>query len=143
MWQANFSTTTTDVTAEQLYCALTDVSTWNQWDKGIAYTKVLGEVKAGGAFLLKPKGGPIVKLTIEKMWPFELIDVAHLPLAKMRTIHKYVRVGDVTHIHLQLQIWGALGFLWRKIIGENQIRDAATQLQALIDYAREEYKEAA
>ena len=51
-------------------------------------------------------------------------------------VHEYVRVGDVTHIHMDLQIWGLLGFVWRKIIGENHIKDAAVQTQALIDYAR-------
>jgi len=37
---------------------------------------------------------------------------------------------------MDVQIWGLLGFVWRKIIGENQIKDAAMQTQALIDYAR-------
>jgi hypothetical protein len=51
-------------------------------------------------------------------------------------VHKYVRVGDTTHIHMDLQIWGLLGFVWRKIIGENHIKDAAVLTQAFIDYAR-------
>jgi len=135
MWQANFQTTT-DVPAENLYRAITDFNAWNKWDDGIEHTQLIGEAKAGSVVMLKPKGGPIVKLTIEKMWPFEVIDVAHLPLAKMRTTHKYVRVGDTTHIHMELQIWGPLGFVWRKIIGENQIKDAAIQAKALINYAR-------
>ncbi|RZA07665.1 MAG: polyketide cyclase [Moraxellaceae bacterium] len=135
MWQANFQTTT-DVSAEKLYQAMTDFNAWNKWDHGIERTQLIGDAKAGGVFMLKPKGGPEVKITIEKMWPFEVIDVAHLPLAKMRTVHKYVRVGDTTHIHMELQIWGLLGFVWRKIIGENQIKDAPVQTQALINYAR-------
>jgi hypothetical protein len=135
MWQAHFQTTT-DVPAENLYRAITDFNAWHKWDDGIEHTQLIGEAKIGGVFMLKPKGGPAVKITIEKMWPFEVIDVAHLPLAKMRTVHKYVRVGDTTHIHMDVQIWGLLGFVWRKIIGENQIKDAAVQTQALIDYAR-------
>jgi len=142
MWQAHFQTTT-DVPAEYLYCALTNFNAWNQWDDGIEYTELLGDAKAGSEFTLKPKGGPAVKIVIEKMWPYEVIDVAHLPLAKMRTIHKYERVGDATHIYMELQIWGPLGFLWRKIIGENQMKDAAAQTEALIEYAREEYAEVA
>jgi Polyketide cyclase / dehydrase and lipid transport len=137
MWQANFQTTT-DVPAEKLYKVITDFNAWSKWDDGIEHTQLMGEAKTGGEFMLKPKGGPAVKITIEKMWPFELIDVAYLPLAKMRTIHKYVQVGDTTHIHMELQIWGLLGFVWRKIIGENQIKDAAVQTQALVDYARAE-----
>ena len=142
MWQANFHTTT-DVPAENLYRAITDFNAWNKWDDGIEHTQLLGDAKTGGAFMLKPKGGPVVKITIEKMWPFEVIDVAHLPLAKMRTVHKYERIGDITHVRMAVQIWGPLGFLWRKIIGENQIKDAPAQTKAFIEYAREEYKVAA
>lgn len=135
MWQAKFQTTT-DVPAENLYRAITDFNAWNKWDEGIEHTQLMSDAKPGGVFMLKPKGGPAVKITIEKMEPYEVIDVAHLPLAKMRTSHRYVRVGDTTHIHMELQIWGPLGFLWRKIIGENQIREAAAQTQAFINYAR-------
>jgi hypothetical protein len=137
MWQANFKTTT-DVSPEDLYRVLTNLNAWKQWDKGIEYTQLLGEAKTGRAFMLKPKCGPVVKITIEKMWPFEVIDVAHLPLAKMRTVHKYTRVGNTTHIYMELQIWGALGFLWRKVIGENQMKDAAVHTHAMIEYARTE-----
>jgi len=135
MWQANFKTTT-DVPAENLYRAITDFNAWNKWDDGIEHTQLISDAKTGGEFILKPKGGPAVKITIEKMWPFELIDVAHLPLAKMRTVHKYERIGDTTHITMKVQIWGLLGFLWRKIIGENQIKEAGVQTNALIEYAR-------
>lgn len=135
MWQSSF-TTTTDVSAEKLFKTITDFNAWAQWDDGLEYTAIEGPAKTGAAFTLKPKGGPAVKITIEKMWPFELVDVAHLPLAKMRTIHKYTREGDTTRIDMQVQIWGPLGFLWRKIIGENQIKDAPKQTQAFIEYAR-------
>lgn len=135
MWQANF-TTTTDVPAENLYRAITDFNAWHRWDEGIEYTQLQGAAKAGSQFVLKPKGGPAVKITIEKMWPYEMVDVAHLPLAKMRTIHKYERIGDKTHINMQLQIWGPLGFVWRKLIGENQIKEAEQQTRALVAYAR-------
>lgn len=135
MWQASFQTTT-DVPAENLYRAITDFNAWNKWDNGIEYTRLLGEAKTGSAFMLKPKCRPAVKITIEKMWLFEVVDVAHLPFAKMRTIHKYKRIGDTTHIFMDIQIWGALGFLWQKMIGENHIKDAPIQTQALIEYAR-------
>ena len=135
MWHANFRTTT-DVSAVKLYKAITDVNAWHKWDDGIEYTQLLGEAKTGSVFTLKPKGGPAVKITIEKMWPFEVIDVAHLPFAKMRTIHRYEPIGDTTHIFMDVQIWGLLGFLWQKIIGENQIKEAAGQTNAMIEYAR-------
>lgn len=135
MWQSRYSTFT-DVPAENLYRAITNFNAWSEWDKGLEYTKLQGQPIIGAEFMLKPKGGPEVKITIEKMWPFEVIDVAHLPLAKMRTLHKYTQEGDKTRIDMEVQIWGPLSFLWRKIIGENQIKEAPEQTQAFIEYAR-------
>ncbi|RZA06478.1 MAG: hypothetical protein EOO68_04885 [Moraxellaceae bacterium] len=135
MWQANFQTTT-DISAEQLYKAITSIENWHQWDKGIEYTRLPDGPKVGSIFLLKPKDGPEVKITITKMWPFEMVEVAHLPLAKMKTTHKYIRLGDKTHIYIAIEITGLLAFLWRKVIGENQMREAGNQTTALINYAR-------
>ena len=135
MWQANFQTTT-DISADKLYKAITSVEDWSKWDKGIEYTRLIDDVKVGSDFVLKPKDGPEVKLTITKLWPHEMVDVAHLPLAKMTTTHKYMRIGDKTHIYFAIEITGFLGFLWRKIIGENQIKEAQEQTTALINYAR-------
>lgn len=136
MWQSSY-TTQTDVPAEQLYRAITNFNNWANWDEGLEYTQLTGQAVTGGHFVLKPKGGPLVKMTIEKMWPYEVVDVAHLPFAKMRTTHKYVTEGDKTLVHMEVQIWGLLGFLWRKIIGENQIKDAPAQTEAFIAYARQ------
>ena len=135
MWQAKYETTT-DVPAEKLFRAITDINNWNKWDEGLESTKLEGIARAGAEFALKPKGGPNVKLTIDEIRPYCLVDTAHLFLGKMRTSHEYVQNGGQTIIRFQVEVWGLMGFFWRKVIGENQIKEAAAQTQALISYSR-------
>jgi uncharacterized protein YndB with AHSA1/START domain len=135
MWQAKYETTT-DVPAEKLFRAISDVNNWSKWDDGLESTKLEGDAREGAEFTLKPKGGPNVELTIDEIRPYRLVDTAHLFLAKMRTSHEYVQNGDRTTVRFQVEVWGLMGFFWRKVVGENQIKEAATQTRALIDYAR-------
>lgn len=50
--------------------------------------------------MLKPKGGPNVKMTIDEIKPYRLVDTVHLFLAKMRTSHEYVQSGVKRRLHL-------------------------------------------
>jgi len=135
MWHAQYETTT-DVPAEKLYRAICDINNWNKWDEELEWTRLEGAPEVGAGFTLKPKGGPKVKLTIDQMRPYRQVDTAHLFLGKLRNYHEYVQFGDTTTVRFKVETWGVLGFFWRKVIGENQIQDAAKQTQALINYAR-------
>jgi hypothetical protein len=135
MWQAQYETTT-EVAAEKLFRAITDINNWSKWDASLESTKLDGVARQGAAFTLKPRGGPNVKLTIDEIRPYCLVDTAHLFLARMRTSHEYVQNGNLTTIHFKIEVWGILGYFWRKVVGENQIREAAAQTRALVDYAR-------
>lgn len=135
MWQAKYETTT-DVPAEKLFRTITDINNWNKWDSELESTRLDGVAKQGATFTLKPKGGPTVKLTIDKLQPYHMVDTAHLFLAKMRSSHEYVQNGGRTTIRFQIEVWGPLGFFWRKVIGENQIKEAAAHQLDLINYAR-------
>lgn len=134
MWQAKYETTT-DVPAEKLFRAISDINNWGKWDDGLESTKLEGNAREGAEFMLKPKGGPNVKLTIDEIRPYRLVDTAHLFFAKMCTSHEYVQSGGRTTVRFQVEVWGLMGFFWRKVVGENQIKEAATQTRALIDYA--------
>ena len=135
MWKAQFETTT-DIPREKLFAAISDINNWSKWDEGLEITKIEGVAKAGTPFMLKPKGGPNVRMTIDEINPYHLVDTAHLFLAKMRTTHDYVPSGNQTKILFAIEIWGLLGFFWRKAVGEGQIKGAAAQTEALIAYAR-------
>jgi hypothetical protein len=135
MWRSQYETTT-DVSAEKLFRAISDINNWNKWDEGLELTKLDGVAKQGSPFILKPKGGPEVKMTLDELQPYRLVDTAHLFLAKMRTSHEYVQSGGQTTIRFTVEVWGLLGYFWRKVIGENQIKEAATQMDAFVSYVR-------
>jgi hypothetical protein len=125
MWQGQYQTTT-DVPASKLFEVICDINNWNKWDVGLEFTKIDSSAIEGASFVLKPKGGPNVKMTLDAVRPFVLIDTAHLFLAKMRTTHEYIQEGHLTTIRFKVEVWGALGFFWRRIIGENQVKEAPT-----------------
>jgi len=135
MWKAQFETIT-DIPCEKLFAAISDINNWSKWDEGLEITRIEGVAMAGAPFILKPKGGPNVRMTIDEICPYRLVDTAHLFLAKMRTTHDYVRSGNQTKILFAIEIWGLLGFFWRKAVGEDQIKGAVAQTEALIAYAR-------
>jgi len=88
-------------------------------------------------FLLKPKGGPKTKLTISEFdAPNVFADVAHLPLAKMHTIHTLSQMDKGIKIDVDIKIVGALTFLWSKVIGQKQIDGGPEQTEKLIKRAK-------
>ena len=135
MWKAEY-VMTTDVTPAALYRAITDINNWSEWDTGLEYTRLDGDVKPGAAFLLKPWGGPKVRLTLDEVRPHVLVDTAHLLGAKMRTRHEYTAARGETTVRFGIEVSGPLGFFWRKVVGENQIKDAPAQFAAFVGYAR-------
>jgi hypothetical protein len=139
MWQKQYETKT-DVPAEKLFGAIADVNSWNKWDKELEFTKLDEAAGEGTDFLLKPKGGPKVKMTVEEFVPHtRFADISHLPLGKMRTIHEFISSGDGTTIKITIQVWGLLGFFWRRIIAEKQIKGAPAQTVNFINYARHNF----
>ncbi len=135
MWQAQYQTTT-DVPAEKLFRAISDINTWSHWDAGLEFARINRPATAGSTFVLKPKGGPSVQMSIEELRsPERMVDIA-LPLAKLRTRHEFLQSGGETRVRFSVEVWGPLGFLWRRMVGEKQIREAPVQTAAFIHYGR-------
>src|SRR5438477_4683744 len=108
MWRAQYEMLT-DVPAQALYNAIVNVNSWSKWDVGLEYTRLEGAAKPGVGFVLKPKGGPKVRMSIDDVRPYRLVDTAHLLGAKLRTTHEYVPTGSQTTIRFGLEVWGPLG----------------------------------
>lgn len=135
MWQAHYETTT-DVSAEKMFRTISDVNHWNEWDGGLDLTKLDGAAIQGARFVLKPKGGPTVRMSIEELRaPVRFVDIAHLPMAKIRTSHEFLRSGDKTTVRFTIEVWGLLGFFCRKAVGEKQIKEAPAQTASFIQCA--------
>jgi len=91
----------------------------------------------GANFLLKPKGGPETKLTICNFnKPNNFADIAHLPFAKMETIHNLSATSEGVKIELIIKVTGLLSFLWSKVIAQKQIDGGVQQINLLIEKAK-------
>jgi hypothetical protein len=67
--EKSYSVFTKEVTKEQLWKLTTDINHWKDWDDTVEYSNLLGAFKEG-SFILKPKGGPKVKIKLIEVIPF-------------------------------------------------------------------------
>ena len=138
MWSANFKTETKDANSKQIWEVLTDINNWSAWDEEVEWTKLDGQSRLGAKFILKPKGGPKVNIEVTEYEPCTLhTDLSSLPLAKMEMRHTLKQVGDTCHLGIEVKIWGPLTFLWKKVIGETQVKGFADQTAKMIARAKE------
>jgi hypothetical protein len=79
-----------DTPPDKLWRAIVDVRRWPEWDAGLEAIELQGELASGRRYTLKPQGGPAVRMSVEGMEPpSRFVDLAHLPLAKMRGLHEF------------------------------------------------------
>lgn len=129
-------TTTTALRPEQLYRAVADINRWPQWDSELEAASHDGRLEAGSPFMLKPKGGPKVSMTIERAEePSCFVDISHLPLAKMRTSHRFTAEPGGTRVDIGIEIWGPLAFLWDWIVARKMAAGTAEQTRAFFAHA--------
>lgn len=125
-----------DTDPDRLYRAITDIGRWPEWGCDLEWAKIVTPATKGASFTLKPKGGPEVAMLIEAAEaPCRFVDLAKLPLARMRTSHEFTTVGHETLITIVIEVFGPLAFLWDRIIARKQATDTAHQTQRLIAFA--------
>lgn len=138
MWQSSYQTTT-HISAAKLYAANIAINRWHEWHDDIEYASIAGPCVAGAKFVLKPRGGPKVNITVERAdEPSHFVDISHLFLAKMRTSHIYIQQDSLTNVCFTVEVWGPLAFLWRKTLAEGQIKKAPHLAQRLTYFAENE-----
>ena len=124
MWTKSHSVVTKEVTKEQIWKLFANVNNWHTWDKGVEYAKLDGKFEKGNYFLLKPKGGPKVKIRlIETIENKSFTDCTHFPLAKMYGKHVFEETPAGLKITTTMTVEGPLTFLWRKLVAQ-EIADA-------------------
>ena len=124
MWTKSHTIVTEEVTKEQMWNLFANVNDWHTWDQGIEFAKLEGKFEKGNSFLLRPKGGPNVKVTLlETVKDKSFLDVTSFPLAKMYDEHIFEEMVEGLKITNTITVKGLLGFLWIKIIAQ-KIADA-------------------
>jgi hypothetical protein len=128
--------TVTNLPAEQLYRAFTDVASWPQWDDGIEAIILEGPANEGAEFALVPRSGNTVKLKVETMVePYRFIDVAYLPLAQMRTEHSFIPTPRGTLVRSTVEIRGLLAKFWDRTLCGTYAEGAAHQTRRFLAFA--------
>jgi hypothetical protein len=128
--------TLVDASAEQLYRALIDVARWPEWDDELERVSIAGEAAAGAAFVLRPRGGPNVRMKIVSAdRPRCFVDCALLPLARIQTTHELRPQGGGTLVRSVIEISGPLGFLWDRLVARKLADGAHAQTVRLGRYA--------
>lgn len=127
-----------DLAPETLYRAISDVSTWPDWDPELEWVRIDGAARAGAEFALRPKGGPNVAMIVtEAESPSRFTDVARMPLARMRTSHVYSDIGGGrTRIRIEIETTGPLAWLWDRLVARKQAEGLPESTRAFVAYAR-------
>ena len=137
MWSKTYSKKVTGLRAAQVWKVWTDVNQWHTWQSDIEYARMDGEFKVGNTFLLKPKGGPKVKIEIIQVEPNrQFTDLTRFPGSKMFGFHQFVIHGDELEIKTTMSINGPLSFLWKKLVAEGVANGMRAQTEKLIEKAR-------
>lgn len=135
MWTKSHSIVTKEVTKEQIWKLISNINKWNLWDDTVEYSELLGTFEAENYFILKPKGGPKVKIKlIEVIENQKFVDMTSFPLAKMYGEHLYEETKEGLKITVTMSVKGILSFLWIKLVAQgivdNLHEDILTQIKA-------------
>lgn len=136
MWSKSHSIITKEVTKEQMWNLFADVNNWHTWDTGIEYAKLEGNFEKGNHFLLRPNGGPNVKVELlEVLENKGFLDVTNFPLAKMYDEHLFEETPDGLKITNIITVKGLLGFLWVKLVAKKIVDNLPVDVQEQIKAA--------
>lgn len=137
MWSKSYSKKVKGITADQIWKVWVDINQWNTWMDDIEYAKMEGEFKVGNTYLLKPQGGPEVKIEILRVEKnINFTDLTRFPLATMTGSHDFIWHGDELEIKTTMTVQGPLSFVWRKIVGEGVANGMEVQTEQLLDRIR-------
>lgn len=136
-WLRSYSVITTEVTKEQMWRLYSDVNRWHEWDNGIDYARMEGEFVKGNSFILKPKGGPKVKIRLVETIENKLfIDLTNFPLAKMYGEHSLEETKEGLKITTTMTVSGLLKGLWIKLVAQNIVDGLPEETQHQINIAK-------
>jgi hypothetical protein len=137
MWTGTHSQRVGGLSAEKVWRVWTDVNRWSEWQDDLELARLDGEFREGVTFLLRPQGGPNVKVELVNVETnVNFTDVTRFPLAKMTSAHDLIRRGIELEVRTTVTVTGPLAFLWSRLVAKGIVAGLPKQTQALIDRAR-------
>lgn len=108
---------TSTAPASAFFARWADMATWPEWNTDTAWVSLDGEFVEGATGTLKPRGGPQVSFTVERLTDREFVDVSRMPGGRVTFAHHIEATPAGTRIDVTVAIDGPLGFVWRAILG--------------------------
>lgn len=137
MWTKSYEVITKEVSAEQMWKLTTDINNWKNWDETVEHSELLNEFKVGSFFLLKPKGGPKVKIKIIELKENQkFVDETSFPLAKMTGEHIFEETENGLKIKVTMQVKGILRFVWIQLVAKGIVANLEKDLLNQIQHAK-------
>ncbi len=109
-----------------------DVATWTDWNTDTEWVRLDGPFVQGATGKLKPKGGPAVDFTVEKLTETDFVDVSRLWGARLVFDHHITRTPSGTEIVIEVRLTGPLSAVWNLILGKGIKASAPADLAGLV-----------
>lgn len=136
MWQKSHQQVYPGLTRQSVWAVWVAVDRWAEWDEELQYAKLRGPFATGSSLVLRPKGGPEVRVELTIVRPLAgFTDVTRFPLARMTDVHELEDHPDGLLVRSVIRMEGPLAWLWRRLVGQSVADGAPKQMDALARYA--------
>ncbi|TAK73197.1 MAG: polyketide cyclase [Gammaproteobacteria bacterium] len=137
MWTKTHSKVYQGIKKEDIWRIWADVNNWPKWDKELESCEMKGSFEERNQFILKPKGGPKVKITLSEVKPNEkFTDYCKFIGATMYDMHELEETSDGLRITNTIMVSGPLGFIWVYLVAKGVANSVPKQMDALVELAR-------
>lgn len=137
MWVKKFSKVYKGIQKEDVWNVWADVTNWPKWDKGLEYCDMKQSFIPGSQFILKPLGGPKVKITLSEVVPNKkFTDYCKFFGATMYDAHELDEVEEGLQITNTITVTGPLAFLWTHLVAKNVAMSVPEQTDNLVEFIK-------
>lgn len=137
MWVKSYSKVYPGVKKTAIWRLWADVVNQPAWDKELEYCKIARGFEKGNSFILKPVGGPNVKITLSEVVLNErFTDYCKFFGATMHDDHQLEETAGGLRIISTITVTGPLSFIWVKLVAKNVANSVPNPMDALVNMAR-------
>ena len=121
--------------ASAFFARWADMATWPEWNTDTAWVRLDGPFVEGATGVLKPRGGPRVRFTVEQLDDHTFVDVSRMPGGRVTFAHHIESTAAGSTIRVSVDIDGPLAFVWRRILGDGFRTSLQPDLDRLVETA--------
>lgn len=137
MWIKKFSKLYPGIKKEAVWNIWGDVNNWSSWDEDLEYCRLETSFAADNEFILKPKGGPKVKIILSEVVPYKkFTTICKFLGATMYDIHELEEMTDGLQVSHTVLVTGPLRFIWIHLVAKKVAASVPHQTENLIALAR-------